>query len=67
MATKKSKEQCRLTEAEIECIAERAAERAISRVYEQIGKSVATKIYWFIGVVVVGMIVLAGGQGILKP
>ena len=45
-----------LTEAEMNAIAERAADRAIEKVYEQIGKSVAQKIYWFIGVAVVGMI-----------
>ena len=53
-----------LTEAEMDAIAERAADRAIQRVYEQIGKSVAQKIYWAIGIVVVGMLMLLAGNGI---
>jgi len=55
-----------LTEAEMNVIAERAADRAIEKVYEQIGKSVAQKVYWFIGVVVVGMLFLLAGHGITK-
>jgi hypothetical protein len=56
-----------LSEAEMDAIAERAADRAIEKVYEQIGKSVAQKIYWFIGVAVVGMVMLLAGNGISKP
>ena len=55
-----------LTEAEMDAIAERAADRAIEKVYEQIGKSVAQKVYWFIGVAVVGMLFLLAGHGITK-
>ena len=55
-----------LSEAEINVIAERAANRAIEKVYEQIGKSVAQKIYWAIGIVVVGMLMLAAGHGVTK-
>lgn len=55
-----------LTEAEMDVIAERAADRALKKVYEQIGKSVAQKIYWFIGVAVVGMMMLLAGNGITK-
>jgi hypothetical protein len=56
-----------LTEAEMDAIAERAADRAIRKMYEQIGKSVAQKIYWFIGVAVVGMMMLLAGNGMSKP
>ena len=52
-----------LTEAEMDAIAERAADRAIRKMYEQIGKSVAQKIYWAIGVAVVGMMMLLAGNG----
>lgn len=55
-----------LSESEIDLIAERAAEKAIVKVYEQIGRSVAEKVFWFIGVVVVGMLVLVSGKGILN-
>ena len=51
---------------EIDMIAERAAEKAIVKVYEQIGRSVAEKVFWFIGVVVVGMLILVSGKGILN-
>ena len=55
-----------LTDAEMDTIAERAADRAIRKMYEQIGKSVAQQIYWFIGVAVVGMMMLLAGNGITK-
>lgn len=55
-----------LTDAEMDTIAERAADRAIRKMYEQIGKSVAQKVYWFIGVAVVGMMMLLAGNGITK-
>ena len=55
-----------LSEAEMNAIAERAADRAIRRIYEQIGKSVAQKMYWAIGVVVVGMIFLMAGIGVTR-
>ena len=56
-----------LTEAEMDAIAERAADRAIRKMYESIGKSVAQKVYWAIGIVVVGMVMLLAGNGISKP
>jgi hypothetical protein len=52
-----------LSEAEMDAIAERAADRAIRKMYEQIGKSVAQKVYWAIGVAVVGMVMLLAGNG----
>ena len=52
-----------LSEAEMDAIAERAADRAIRKMYEQIGKSVAQKMYWAIGIVVVGMVMLLAGNG----
>ena len=56
-----------LSEADMDAIAERAADRAIRKMYEQIGKSVAQKVYWFIGVAVVGMMMLLAGNGMSKP
>jgi len=55
-----------LSEAEMDAIAERAADRAIRKMYESIGKSVAQKIYWAIGIVVVGMVMLLAGTGVSK-
>ena len=50
----------------MDSIAERAADRAIRKMYEQIGKSVAQKVYWGIGIVVVGMIMMLAGHGVTK-
>jgi len=50
----------------MDAIAERAADRAIRKMYEQIGKSVAQKMYWAIGIVVVGMIMMLAGHGVTK-
>ena len=55
-----------LSEAEMDAIAERAADRAIRKMYEQIGKSVAQKIYWAIGIVIVGMLMLLAGHGVTE-
>ena len=55
-----------LTEAEIEHIADRAAEKAIVKVYEQIGRSVTQRIFWFIGVIFVAGCAWIAGGNILK-
>jgi hypothetical protein len=55
-----------LSEADMDAIAERAADRAIRKMYEQIGKSVAQKVYWFVGIIVVGMLMMLAGHGITK-
>jgi len=55
-----------LSEAEMDAIAERAADRAIRKMYEQIGKSVAQKAYWAIGIFVVGMMFWIAGIGASK-
>lgn len=38
-----------LTDEEIEHIADRAAERAIEKVYTEVGKSVLKKLAWIVG------------------
>jgi hypothetical protein len=38
-----------LTDEQIEAIAERAAERALEKVYASIGKSVVQKVLWVVG------------------
>ena len=55
-----------LSEAEMDAIAERAADRAIRKMYESIGKSVAQKLYWAIGLAVVGMMFWMAGIGATK-
>ena len=55
-----------LTDEQIEAIAERAAEKAIERVYTQIGKSVVTKFIWLVGVVSLALYAWLNGAGHLK-
>lgn len=53
-----------LTEADIERIAEKAAERALEKVYSQVGKSFVTKILWICGAAALGF---AAAKGWWKP
>lgn len=42
-------EDFKLSEDQIDAIAERAAEKALEKVYTQIGKSIVQKALWIIG------------------
>jgi hypothetical protein len=53
-----------LTEADIERIAEKAAERALEKVYSQVGRSIVTKVLWIVGAVGLGF---AAAKGWWKP
>jgi hypothetical protein len=55
-----------LSDAEIEHIADKAAEKAIVKVYEQIGRSVAQRVFWFIGVIFVSGCALLVGTNVLR-
>lgn len=57
------KQEGMLSEAEIEMIAERAAEKALEKVYTEIGRSVTKKILWAIGAATLGMLAWLGGSG----
>lgn len=54
-----------LTEAEIEQIAERAAEVALNRVYTEVGKNVLKKLAWLTGVAVIGLAMWLSSHGSL--
>lgn len=54
-----------LTEAQIDAIAERAAEVALEKVYTEVGKSVLKKLAWITGAAVVGLFMWLGGHGAL--
>ena len=56
-----------LTSDEIEQIAEKAAERALEKVYVQVGKGVLRKAAWLLGVALIGLLMWLGSQGHLKP
>lgn len=59
-----------LTEEEMEEIAERAAEKAIAKVtqdlYTSIGKAVLTKVVWSVGVAWVALIIWLNAKGLIK-
>lgn len=57
-----------LTDAQIEAIAERAAEVALNKVYADVGKGVLKKLSWLAGVAVIGLALwLAGNGNLPKP
>ena len=46
-----------LTTDDIEMIAERAAEKALEKVYAEVGKTMVTRIFWAVGTVVIALAV----------
>jgi hypothetical protein len=51
-----------LTEEDIDAIADKAAERALEKVYAQVGKNVVTKLLWLIGIVAISLAMWMGGK-----
>lgn len=54
-----------LTEAQIEAIAERAAEVALNKVYTEVGKSVLKRLAWLTGAAVIGLAMWLAGHSSL--
>ena len=54
-----------LTDAQIEAIAERAAQVALNKVYADVGKSVLKRLAWLTGVAVIGLALWLAGNGSL--
>lgn len=54
-----------LTDAQIEAIAERAAEVALNKVYTEVGKNVLKKLAWLTGAAVLGLAMWLAGHGSL--
>jgi len=52
-----------LTEHDIDDIAEKAAERALEKVYAQVGQSILKKIAWLVGIAAIGLAMWLGGNG----
>ena len=52
-----------LTEHDIDEIAEKAAERALEKVYAQVGQSILKKITWALGLAAIGLMMWLGGTG----
>ena len=59
-------EKVELTDEQINHIAEKAAEVAFRKIYEQVGKSVVHKIYWLVGAGVIALMYWLAGNGNLK-
>lgn len=57
------KDTVELTEAQIDMIAERAAERALEKVYAQVGKSVLTKMMYLVGAALGAIVIVLAASG----
>lgn len=53
-----------LTEEQIDIIATKAAEKAMEKVYADVGKGLVKKLTWIIGAAFVGLLLWMGGKGI---
>lgn len=58
-------DEIKLTDEQIDHIAERAADKAFERVYTQVGKSVLTKLAWFAGAAAIGLGMWLSGHGLM--
>lgn len=54
-----------LSDLQIEAIAERAAERALEKVYAEVGRSVLRKLAWLVGIIVVTVAMWVAGRDVL--
>lgn len=52
-----------LTEADIDRIAEKAADRALEKVYAEVGKSFAKRFFYVMGVIGIGIAMWLAGNG----
>jgi tetrahydromethanopterin S-methyltransferase subunit G len=57
--------EVQLTEEQIDAIVDRAVEKTFNRVYQEVGKSILTKMAWLTGAAVVGLFMWLGGHGSL--
>ena len=58
-------DEVKLTEAQIDAIVDKAVEKTFQRMYQQVGKSVLTKLTWMAGAAVVGVFMWLGGSNSL--
>lgn len=52
-----------LSDAQLDAIAERAAEKALAKVYEEIGRSIVKKALWVIGAGTLALFAYMKGSG----
>ena len=60
-----STEKIELTDQQIDHIAEKAAEVAFKKIYEEVGRSVVKKILWIVGAGALGLLFWMAGNGSL--
>lgn len=58
-----SNTEVNLTDDQIEKIAEKAAEVALTKVYTEVGKNVLKKLAWLTGAAVIGLAMWLAGNG----
>lgn len=58
-------DEVKLTEAQIDAIVDKAVEKTFQRLYQEVGKSVLTKMAWLAGAAVIGLFMWLGGNNSL--
>ena len=53
-----------LTEEQLEAIAERAAEKALAKVYAEVGRNLVAKLFWIVGAAAIGLVIFLSGKGV---
>lgn len=56
-----------ISEADFERIAELAAQKALDKVYLEVGRGVLRRLAWVVGISVVALLMWMGGKGIHLP
>jgi len=60
-----TEKEVQLTDAQIEAIAQRAAQVALERVYIEVGRNVLKKLAWLTGVAIIGLALWLAGHNSL--
>tara|TARA_R100001377_G_scaffold30085_1_gene16442 strand:- start:380 stop:592 length:213 start_codon:yes stop_codon:yes gene_type:complete len=62
MSQEQEDKQC-LTEADIDRIAGKAADRALEKVYTEVGKNVTKKLAWLVGISILAFAIWLASEG----
>jgi hypothetical protein len=54
-----------LTDEEMDAIAEKAAQKALQKVYAEVGKGILNKVAWVLGSATIAVLLWLGGKGII--
>ena len=60
-------EEVYLSEAQMDVIAEKAAARALEKVYAEVGRNVLKKLAWLTGVITISIAMWLAGKDLLRP